>query len=469
MKRLMIALAVGAFVLSMAAMASATDINIYGASAQFNFWSAQAGTYLGAGGAGCTGAVSSRNYTPSDTPTTTPPVFYHGAKYFIATATNCSINSGGTVTIRVGAYDSADGIYSVIGTTNVLDVNGCTGNQRAMLAGAGANTLTCEPINLGAADVNGLSINEISISQLDGPRGPVSGSNSVVTGSDGNTYDLGNIQLPNSAYQPNGYAPIDTTGGSGSIVIDHHPLVLPFGIFVNKTLQTNTNAAYPTGLQNVTTAMVEEIFSGSVTNWDQFGLPSQAVTLCFRTAGSGSFGLFDNSLMNTNLLGPGIPATDTTTANGTAGGQPSIWFNNTSGDMMNCIASQAGAIGFADADQGNTAASSAGCTVAEVAAPCQGSVGPLTLNGNLPSSANVNNGTYERFFSLEHIFELKTLSTTDPAAHTVINSMVTYANNPANIPLSRQPYWTTATNPLLLWHKSSDQAFPAATGNYGSD
>ena len=59
MKKLTMALAVGALTLSLAGIGSAdTDINIYGASAQVNFWAGLASTYLAdPAGANCTGAV----------------------------------------------------------------------------------------------------------------------------------------------------------------------------------------------------------------------------------------------------------------------------------------------------------------------------------------------------------------------------------------------------------------------------
>ena len=54
MKKLTMALVVGALVFSLAGIASAVDINIYGASAQVSFWAAEASAYLkDAAGAAC--------------------------------------------------------------------------------------------------------------------------------------------------------------------------------------------------------------------------------------------------------------------------------------------------------------------------------------------------------------------------------------------------------------------------------
>ena len=84
--------------------------------------------------------------------------YYHGASYFIATGSRCGIDGGGNVTIRKRSYDSADGIQSVIGNTNVIDVKGCTGNKRTQLNSYLNNTLACFPTTLGSAHVDGTTI-----------------------------------------------------------------------------------------------------------------------------------------------------------------------------------------------------------------------------------------------------------------------------------------------------------------------
>jgi hypothetical protein len=132
--------------------------------------------------------------------------------------------------------------------------------------------------------------------------------------------------------------------------------------------------------------------------------------------------------------------------------------------MMNCIAANPGAIGFADSDQANTAASGSGCSINEAAAPCQGTYGPLSFNGVVPSSTAINYGAYERFWSLEHLFELKTLATTDPTTHAVVLNLTSYAANAANIPPLRQPYWTSSN--AVLWHKAGDAIYPYIAGPY---
>jgi len=457
MKKLMIALAVGAFVLSMAGVSLATDVNIYGASAQFNFWSAQAPSYLTSttnGGAACNSTtLSTGNYIGTNNNPT--GVYWHGAKYFIASAGSCntSVVPDGSLTIRVTAYDSVDGLEALLGNTNLTDINACTGSNRAMLNNAAAGSLTnfnCFPVILGAADVDGSSITESdSETQLDGPAGPSTTTYPYdLAGAQlSTTIDLSSWNGPGSAYSIT-YEPVDTTS-SNSLFNDYHPFVLPFGIFANKAVNSSDSTnQLQANLTNFTTEMAQLIFSGAATDWSQFGIASGTggacagggkcpITPCFRQPGSGSFGLFDHAVMKTNGEGAPLPSNDKSVAGGVG------WFNFTSSDMMNCINTIPGAIGFADADQGNSA----------------NTYGPINFNGAAPNNANVVNGAYDRFFSLEHIFELKTNAGN---SHTVITNMVNWSYVTTNNP--RPTVW--AVSNTLNWHKQTDNTYLLSPGGY---
>ena len=125
---------------------------------------------------------------------------------------------------------------------------------------------------------------------------------------------------------------------------------------------------------------------------------------------------------------------------------PTTWFNNTTGDMMNCINSTPGAIGFADADRANAAST----------------FGPVAFNGVVPNATTIKNGLYDRFWSLEHIFELKTLSSTDPATHAVVVNLTGWAAS--RIPPAKANFWVNSN--AVQWHKSGDFTYPPATGAY---
>jgi phosphate transport system substrate-binding protein len=50
-------------------------------------------------------------------------------------------------------------------------------------------------------------------------------------------------------------------------------------------------------LTNLTLAQVQDIFTGRITRWDQLGGPPQSIVLIVREAGSGTFGAFEELIM----------------------------------------------------------------------------------------------------------------------------------------------------------------------------
>ncbi len=436
MKKLTIALAVGALTLSMAAIGSAdTSINVYGASAQTNFWSAQAQGWLQSPtGGGCTGAFSQQTVSPHDG--TPAGVYYHGAKYYIGQAASCANdpNGRGTITVRVTAFDSYDGLSPVLGYTNpwVPDVstqaaanwqgNPCTGNKRAMLNTTTSSTFpgafACEPVNLGATDVTpDLLVQRGSGAHVDGP------------GTSGGSFNVNLSQYPLNPQGLNHYQPV----------------VVPFAIWANKGVAAKTctagnigafcsaNADCGTGgtcgpavpLQSLSLDMVSQIFSGKLKNWNQFGaaFPNQTIQVCLRVPGSGTQATFDYSVMHrTGFAMPILEA---------GSGSPLVYFNYTTPDMMNCIDGNAGAIGIADADSG----------------PGANTYGPISYAGYAPSRANIRNGLYD-FYSIENLWENPS-DANYASYHPLVVNFTNFANNPANIPSARK-FWASQAEMLQL-------------------
>jgi hypothetical protein len=467
MKKLTIALFAVAFGLVVAGAAFAdTDINVYGASAQFNFWSAQAQAWLESPtGGGCTiGGTKSQSVTPTDN--TPAGVLYHGAKYFMAQDTSCANdpNGGGTITLRVTAFDSYDGLGSVSGQSDPFlpDVSTtgpwgmiswpgatCTGNQRTMLNSTSAavfpTNYACETIILGATDVTpDLLVQTAQGTYIDGPKTTAFPYN----------FDLTAYPLPLSGVPLNHYQPV----------------VVPFGIFVNKGVTETTciggtnagapcsaagqcnsgscalavppqGAPWPNGaIQSLSLDMVSQLFSGRISNWNKLGaqFPNLPVAICLRVPGSGTLATFDYSIMH--RTGAALPEFENTI------GPPEIWFNFTSGDMMNCINNVAGAIGIADADQANkTSGGSNG-----------GTYGPVPYNGYPPSRANIRNGLYD-FYSIENLWENpanveksgQTYGPSAPGYHPLVVNFVDYANLPSDIPAART-FWASQAEMLQL-------------------
>ena len=435
MKKLTIALAV-ALVLSMAGIGAAAtlEVNIYGASAQLNFWSSLASQYLTAGPPACHAEVDNGSgYSPTGS-------LYHGAKYFIAEGQGpCAAwtgltHAGDIFRIRVASYDSGDGIQSVAsgGTTNPIDALGCLGHQRTQLMtfGGGNNVgnLGCEDTHLGAADVNGSTIIQHTEGQLDGPQGPLSPD--VVGG-----VNIGDLIAPSDFVSP-AIVPQNTCTNTNLGLIDHHPIIVPFAFYANTgnglannlaglctagTLGCSANTVkfcdpnnaancvtknVTNGTTSITQAMIEDIFSGAVTDWDQFfpSMPSTPIIACMRTAGSGTMATFDAGVMSTNYITPGFPGQDWQIS----GGSNMVWFNNTTTDLMNCVngilpavtvppgaPNGSGSIGFADADQ----SLSTGCS----GAACPNVFGPLYFNGQNPTAYNIEYGLYDRYWTSIHI------------------------------------------------------------------
>jgi len=454
MKKLSMALAIGALVLSVAGASFAADleVNIYGASAQGDFWGALAPVYLNAaGGANCTGgAAVCATFTPTDN--APAGVYYHGAKYIACEAQGpCTVGpvaAADKFRIRVTAYDSDDGVLSVLGHANpsAVDVMQCPTavglNYRTMLkdvSAAACGNLACYPVTLGASDVNGSTIIQSTEGQLDGPAGPASVTQGKALVNPGCTagavipIDLGDFSAT---------PPTVKTCGTG-ILVDHHPFIVPFAFFANKqAFVGDVGNLLQANLTNITKTMVQEIFSGAVTDWHTYfpAIPAgSTITTCMRVAGSGTMATFQAAVMDSNKTGPALPNLDNSILGNNA------WFNNTSGDMVNCIATVPGSIGFVDPDK----------------ALAGNEYGPITYNGVAATAANIKNGTYDSFWTLEHLFEPVAKYVGYPPA-AVITSLTGYCDN--NIPPAKAATWTLSNG--MTFHKTGDFVTPPQLGAY---
>ena len=216
-------------------------------------------------------------------------------------------------------------------------------------------------------------------------------------------------------------------------------------------------------IDNITRLMATLIYSGQATKWQDFGKwwdgdcdmasTSDQIYACMRHAGSGTQATFDIMMRG---LGYGKDWLHTQT---TASGRQ-IWFNDGSGDMMNCIAGKTwnsdgtttarrniGAIGFADCDQIYGASASGTARIAYE------NVHALKYDGVECKRPKIRNGEYE-FYSPNHDFFV----TADPNA-AVFQAFIDYSKLPANLPPSKTGYWATKAEMVFL--KSGDTAWPA--------
>jgi hypothetical protein len=446
-KQIKISLTISAALLAMSSIAQAApaELNIYGASAQYLYWNAQA-QHFASTVLGCSAAAPVNN----------------GGKHGFVSATNCTstlvpVNSASgnrDIDIRYSGIASAEGPLAVKKAapldTSLLTSSASACNQangeRAMYASS--STTVCKQVHIGTSDVAGENLNQISEGQKFGPLG---GGNFKVT--------LGGI---------------DTTG------LNHaNTVVVPFGFFVNNAVTARKCAATagtpavavpfagnyctadtecgapagsgacsttPTTIDNITREQAVLIFSQQTADWSDFGdyFTAQPTVACLRHAGSGTHSALEKTVVN-NTWGGNIATVEA---------PDSIWFNQGSGDEIKCIngnvgtgtGSAIGAIGYADADQ------------AVGVANTSQNVKLIKYNGQYPTRTAIRNGLYD-FYTNAWLY-------TNPANGTTVNSLAglleTYAQNPANVPASKVNFWAAVGE--MKYNRAADTTYPAYVG-----
>ena len=244
-------------------------------------------------------------------------------------------------------------------------------------------------------------------------------------------------------------------------IVEYRSIDVPFAFFVNTSVKkcydavpTMYNSCTPSNQQtirNLPRMMAVQIFSGQSYYWTDFGgyyVPNVPVVACLRHAGSGAHATLDYAVMDHGRWGA-LPVSYQRTSN------PTVWFNDTSSDEMNCINGNGswagiGAIGYAYADQ----------------RPYSNSV-RLTYNGEDANRVNIRNGSYD-FWAHE-----VTYMDTDWSQYTgtVVNWMMSYAADPAHIPGASTPsiwggdkssFWAADTE--MVYNKGTDQRYPGFCG-----
>lgn len=237
--------------------------------------------------------------------------------------------AGLPVIMRYSATGSSDGVTKLLQpasnpASNMLFLDhtltaGCTGptvvvrpsdskSYNSTTGCANTNTISL-PVRMGASDVQGASFHQA------GPLG------TTVTPLDDST--------------------LNSVGTA----------VVPFAIYVGKgVVKLNAAGNAPNGpIDGLSRLQIEQIFSRSVTDWQRLGFgtvtdaapgtleATSPITLCPRSAGSGTKAAFDETLM--------INATETGLAN--AG----VIFSPSTSGVLTCLAANRRSIGYMDADQ----------------------------------------------------------------------------------------------------------------------
>jgi len=146
-----------------------------------------------------------------------------------------------------------------------------------------------------------------------------------------------------------------------SDLVDHQVAVVIFAMIVNKGV----------GVTNLTTDQIKGIYSGKTTNWSQVGGANIPIVVVSRPASSGTRATFSRFVIGgpETVAGPSSLTTDST------------------GTVITNVAANAGAIGYAAT---GPALKEPGITL-------------LSIDGNAPSAANVQNNTY-KFWNIEHMY-----------------------------------------------------------------
>jgi hypothetical protein len=229
--------------------------------------------------------------------------------------------------MRYSATGSSDGVNKLLQPTgnpasNMLFLDhtlttGCTGPNVLARVSDGKqynNTTGCNnantislPVHLGASDVQGASFHQ---------SGPI-----------GTTV-----------------SPLDDSNLNSVVAA-----IVPFSIYVGKGVVKDVAGAPGGPIAGLSRLEIERIFSKQVTDWKQLGYgtvtdaapgvleATSPITLCMRSAGSGTKAAFDETVM--------INSTETLLANATS------VFSSSSSGVLTCLAGTRRTIGYMDADQ----------------------------------------------------------------------------------------------------------------------
>jgi phosphate transport system substrate-binding protein len=154
----------------------------------------------------------------------------------------------------------------------------------------------------------------------------------------------------------------DTPPAAGTMtdLVDHQVAVVIFGVIVNPD----------TNVTNLTTAQLQSIYTGKVTNWNQVGGANLPIVVVSRPASSGTKATFAQFVLG---------KTETITG-------PSHLVSDTTGVVVQEVGQTAGAIGYAATGQVTA-----------------GSTTIISIDGNAATAANVESNTY-KFWNIEHMY-----------------------------------------------------------------
>jgi hypothetical protein len=402
-----------------AVSAQATDIrvNMYGASAQRDYWKYLGQTFMTGelvdNGMNCESAHYAKasgdsNYyvikgENCEFAGKADPLQVEFDDIYITYASTAS-NEGIRAVKEVEALDPAKyGCGTAYDQRKIVDVSSCGLDAVWPADGGCSATLVCGDIDLGTSDVEGASFTQ---STTGAPYGHMGGTSKTYT-----------------------VTPEDTAG-----LKTYYPTVVPFAFYANDVYETVADA----GVDNLTRTQALNLFGAHVNNWNQFvGYDDRKVVLCFRHAGSGTHATLDKAVFRGDdtikssqvTFGTGYRAyfykSSSSTRTGEAG-------------MLECVANNANlsdatymAVGYMDAD-----------TVDD-------RVVKLKYQGALPTADEIIKGSYD-FWAKQNVL-------VDEAEDTAfVQEMMEFAAE--NVPTEKEEYWVPAGS--LDVKKAHDTSIP---------
>lgn len=465
----------GIAALGMVASASAAsiEINMYGASAQYELWNALADDFLADAAYGNCGTVN--RYEDAS------------GKHGVAVGSGCTNTYGltnGSMVLRYSSKASYDGIEALKGIDRISQcpTEGpkyrLMANENDIVSGV-VNSTKCVDVTMGNSDVGGDAFTQSSEGALLGPRG--------------------------GAWTTRSFSGIDTTG-----LTAYRPMVVPFGFFVNnsvkvkKCLYPDPTEPTPAGhkamsrwgnvcydpnntghsddcigyykcidgkcaggvnanedctqetecpdvaeantqcteipLDNISRLMAVMIYSGQAWYWCDFGayFPCDPIVACLRHAGSGTHATLDWAVMRGADWGWGLVTAE-------SAADPTVWFNDGSSDLMKCVDGLAGAIGYSDADK-------------FMGSKNYENLHAINYQGVAPTREMVRNGWYD-YWSAQYTYE----DDNEPdysIKHPVVVDLVAYAS--AQLPPGHGDFFATQNE--MVYMKGADKEYPSYQG-----
>jgi ABC-type phosphate transport system substrate-binding protein len=472
--------------LSAASLAGAADINIFGASAQFDFLNANAVKFVQQYCTVANPSVATGNGYVIQYKTIAGNTIKNG----VVTGTSCGTAFGkpaipgstdNFLTFRYNGIASGEGVQSINKTTPIDPdlADSCTAGSGFRLqapAGLAASAdyttsnpgdlafyktkTACAKVDIGTSDVAWDQFDQFA-------------SDELVSATGLNTIPLlPTFTAPANAGQSTVAVPFAFYVNPGvtatHCVADLVSLKKTGGLCttagVNGATVTNTEQCStgsvcettPTTIDTISRLQANILFNGAILDWKQLGqyFTANPIKLCMRKPGSGTHVAFDKTVMRAAGK-TGWGADYNTLANNEQGNAlPYTNFNGSSTDQKKCISGTdglkradgvtlvpaTGAIGYLDADtaNGTTAGSNDYYT-------------RVRYNGVSANRTNVRNGAYE-FYTVGQMYPAGVNSALE-------NAVIAYVQSPANIPGSKAAFW--ATNSEMVYKRGSDPAYPS--------